>query len=420
VDTVALTGLRGLAALHVALGHYSSFSVLGLDLIGGASMSFFYLLSGFVMTLGYASAPPSAATWEGRATADAAPGAVILDQRRFWKNRFARLFPMYLLTNAAGLALQVFWYWQSSAWPGIGPLLANFALVVLGLNMWLYPLNAWIGLPEHQVMLPFNLVSWTVQTMSFFYLVFPALLPWLHGVRRRQAAIRLLFCLQSFTFMSVLLMGSLWVENDGWAYWTARAWPFGRLPVFVMGCLAALERAHGDEAAQGTCCCPRRRRAAGGEQPDAAAWSRRATLLGTTYLCVLAAGAASMRAVVACMDSSPTGIMSGTKAFVLIRGACEAFVPLLFVDLITALTRCGSEGAAARLCRWAPVQKFGDLSMTVYLVHLLVLTGLMSVCLKGMASAPLWLCGVSLLLSVLLGWLLANYFEAPCRRRLRG
>jgi hypothetical protein len=40
VDTSALTGVRGLAALHVALGHMFSFSTLRLDLIGGAAMPF--------------------------------------------------------------------------------------------------------------------------------------------------------------------------------------------------------------------------------------------------------------------------------------------------------------------------------------------------------------------------------------------
>eukprot|EP01052_Picozoa_sp_SAG31_P047706 SAG31_NODE_9669_length_1243_cov_4.789336_2_plen_78_part_01 len=46
VDTAALTGLRGLAALHVALGHYTSMSDLNLNLCGGVAMPFFYLLSG--------------------------------------------------------------------------------------------------------------------------------------------------------------------------------------------------------------------------------------------------------------------------------------------------------------------------------------------------------------------------------------
>ena len=34
-----------------------------------------------------------------------------------------------------------------------------------------------------------------------------------------------------------------------------------------------------------------------------------------------------------------------------IRGFAEACVPLLFVDLITSLTRCGDKGWAAKLCQ---------------------------------------------------------------------
>ena len=40
VDTSALTGVRGLAAMHVAVGHMFSFSTLRLDLIGGAASEF--------------------------------------------------------------------------------------------------------------------------------------------------------------------------------------------------------------------------------------------------------------------------------------------------------------------------------------------------------------------------------------------
>ena len=54
IDTVALNGLRGIVAMHIALGHYSGFG-LGIDLIGGASLPLFYLLSGYIMTIGYGS-----------------------------------------------------------------------------------------------------------------------------------------------------------------------------------------------------------------------------------------------------------------------------------------------------------------------------------------------------------------------------
>ena len=54
IDTKALTGLRGVVALHIAIGHYSG-DGLGVDLVGGASLPLFYILSGYIMTIGYAS-----------------------------------------------------------------------------------------------------------------------------------------------------------------------------------------------------------------------------------------------------------------------------------------------------------------------------------------------------------------------------
>jgi hypothetical protein len=55
-DTSALDGLRGFAALHVAISHYIGFSSIGFDLCGGQAMGLFYILSGFVMYVGYAQA----------------------------------------------------------------------------------------------------------------------------------------------------------------------------------------------------------------------------------------------------------------------------------------------------------------------------------------------------------------------------
>ena len=54
IDTKALTGLRGIVALHIAISHYSGFG-LGVDLLGGPSLALFYILSGYIMTIGYAS-----------------------------------------------------------------------------------------------------------------------------------------------------------------------------------------------------------------------------------------------------------------------------------------------------------------------------------------------------------------------------
>eukprot|EP01043_Picozoa_sp_COSAG02_P043297 COSAG02_NODE_3760_length_6272_cov_13.055565_2_plen_478_part_00 len=89
VDTSALTGLRGVAAMHVALGHHFQNSDFKMDLYGGAAMPFFYLLSGYVMAIAYGSKqialPGDLSGQHGE----------VFDLRKFWRNRFAReLFPL--------------------------------------------------------------------------------------------------------------------------------------------------------------------------------------------------------------------------------------------------------------------------------------------------------------------------------------
>ena len=72
LNTDAVDGLRALAVMHIVLGHHSIYTGYlgdartdedgheerysrGLDLVGGASMALFYIISGFVMMLGYGS-----------------------------------------------------------------------------------------------------------------------------------------------------------------------------------------------------------------------------------------------------------------------------------------------------------------------------------------------------------------------------
>jgi len=99
----------------------------------------------------------------------------------------------------------------------------------------------------------------------------------------------------------------------------------------------------------------------------------------------------------------------------------EAFAPLLFLDLINALTRCGEEGVVAKFCRCRPMQEFGEVSMTFYLTHLLVLHFVAKLAVSSLDSSllPLWLFPVCFFTSIFVGWFLAHYFEAPWKL-LRG
>ena len=82
----ALTGLRCFAAINIVLFHFSNphwFGCLAPVVNAGyASVSYFILLSGFVLAYNYSA----------RARAGE------LDTIRFWKARFTRLYPIYLLS----------------------------------------------------------------------------------------------------------------------------------------------------------------------------------------------------------------------------------------------------------------------------------------------------------------------------------
>jgi peptidoglycan/LPS O-acetylase OafA/YrhL len=82
----ALTGLRTFAAINIVLFHFSNPNWFGwlapVVNAGFASVSFFILLSGFVLAYNYA----------GRAR----EGELV--KSRFWEARFTRLYPVYLLS----------------------------------------------------------------------------------------------------------------------------------------------------------------------------------------------------------------------------------------------------------------------------------------------------------------------------------
>src|SRR5580698_8894642 len=82
----ALTGLRCFAAINIVFFHFSNPNWFGFMApvvnAGYASVSFFILLSGYVMAYNYAS--------KARAGE--------LDSVRFYEARFTRLYPIYLLS----------------------------------------------------------------------------------------------------------------------------------------------------------------------------------------------------------------------------------------------------------------------------------------------------------------------------------
>jgi peptidoglycan/LPS O-acetylase OafA/YrhL len=147
----ALTGLRSFAAVNIVLFHFSNplwFGVLAPVVNAGyASVSFFILLSGYVLAYNYAA----------RARAGQ------LDTVRFYKARFTRLYPIYLLS----LLL---------AWRNVAGEYASHTHAMFWAGMVLTPLLLQGWVPEIATFL--NTPAWTMSAESFYYLLFPWLARW--------------------------------------------------------------------------------------------------------------------------------------------------------------------------------------------------------------------------------------------------
>ena len=218
----ALTSLRFFAALHVVFFHFLAFKIVSseswlgqISSIGYVGVSFFFVLSGFILVYTYA----------GRDTA----------ARDFWRARFARIYPAFafslLLTGPffffATLMLNVpFFAWFST----------HLKLVVLLVP---FLLQAWVPLAA----LAWNSVAWSLSDEAFFYLLFPFLkkrflkisLPRLAGLAlvcwAVSVAMSWTYVLRNPDHLQVInadVLNAFWLN-------VVKFHPFARLPEFLLG-----------------------------------------------------------------------------------------------------------------------------------------------------------------------------------------
>jgi peptidoglycan/LPS O-acetylase OafA/YrhL len=147
----ALTGLRFPLALAVLLFHYGSepakmayFPIAGIVGSGFAAVSAFFVLSGFILSYTYADDS----------------GALRGSRWAFWSARFARVYPIYLLSLVliyqAYLMTEVHGVWSI--------LISTVSSLTLT--------QAWIP----SAALSINSAGWSLSVEAFLYLCFPALL----------------------------------------------------------------------------------------------------------------------------------------------------------------------------------------------------------------------------------------------------
>jgi peptidoglycan/LPS O-acetylase OafA/YrhL len=230
----ALTSVRFFAALWVALFHmqvmkafnFSFAPMHALASIGYSGVSFFFVLSGFILVY----------TYEGRATT----------LRTFWRSRFARIYPALafamLLTgpgffyccvqirNHNPMFVIPEWTWA-----------ANHMWLSAGLSVTL--LEGWIP----QTALAWNMPNWSLSVEALFYFLFPFLLPRMTRMTRRQLVcivpagwLFAVVCAVAYMHFNPDGAAEISTKTIGWWINAIKFHPLMRLPEFLMGMAAGL------------------------------------------------------------------------------------------------------------------------------------------------------------------------------------
>jgi len=215
----SLTGLRFLAAAMVFVFHGATTFVFadqkaGLDYLFGVSgfgaigVSFFFVLSGFVLT------------WSAR------EGDTTL---RFWRRRFLKIFPNHAVTFVAAVVLVA----VAGQTMGLWETVSSFFLV-----------QGWV--PQYSFLNGGNPVSWSLSAEALFYLAFPLLIVaakrinpnrlwyWAAGLMAATVAVPA-FSLNVLPSTPVFPWGpASWVQ-----IWFVSYFPLTRMLEFALGILLA-------------------------------------------------------------------------------------------------------------------------------------------------------------------------------------
>lgn len=349
----SLTGMRFFAALLVVLAHAGgtfigedSSIVLGMGALG---VSFFYLLSGFVLTWSWKPDQPKGT---------------------FYRNRFARIYPLHLLTLTAG-AILVFISGPATPWLGLIPSL----LLV----------QSWI--PASEFYFAFNGPSWSLACEVFFYACFPFLVVLLNRLGRRRLMHFML------ALYAVVVLVTLWTHlaiGGDLSFWMLYINPSYRIWEFAIGiCIALLIR--------------------GGWQPR---FSLRSSLLIT---CAMLAAAATLNIII----NTNQPFFDRFSVQTLPLDLASLILVPCFGYVIAAAATTDIEDRPSRF-RHRIVVRLGEWSFALYMSHLLLMY---VVRLFLPDELPLWLsipvASAVVSVAVCLSALLFTYVERPWEAKLR-
>jgi peptidoglycan/LPS O-acetylase OafA/YrhL len=200
----ALTSFRFFAALMVFLFHVEIFSKYQLGYIG---VSFFFILSGFILTYNYSSKLRS------------------LDRtniKKFYIARLTKIYPIHLITFILAIPYYFFIPLKHDPILYIFQGLTNLLLI-----------HSWIPFGN----ISFNGVSWSLSDEMFFYLIFPLVIIFLQKFKTRK---RVLISTLVSIYVLLLFVLLLMPINNNFAIWFAYYFPLTRSLEFGVGILLGL------------------------------------------------------------------------------------------------------------------------------------------------------------------------------------
>ncbi len=211
----ALTSIRAFAALYVGLYHmvrpFSLWGPLATFVSAGyTGVSFFFLLSGFILTYTHGL------------EYEADKG----NAKRFWVARFARIYPVYLLVALL------------SAYTSRSQFHPRFHILAYVAD--LFMLQSW----SIRMVSFFNVVAWSLSVEAFFYFVFPFVAGRMRPQTLRSGVLTLCGC---YALVLAVACTGLLVDPEGAWFETTRVsgghsfvfamrrYPILQLPEFLCG-----------------------------------------------------------------------------------------------------------------------------------------------------------------------------------------
>lgn len=201
-----LTSFRFFAALLVFVWHLPLLSILSRYQLGYLGVSFFYLLSGFILTHVYASKINK---------------LISMQTFNFLIARFAKIYPVHILTMLIAIPIAIHFNYYQTSYQWISVFMTNLLLI----QSWFQDPLIHFGL---------NGLAWSISVEIFFYVCLPFVLLIMHKKNRYFKSAKILAYIIIFWILAYIFLYNQNARLNEWQYYIL---PIARIPEFITGVL---------------------------------------------------------------------------------------------------------------------------------------------------------------------------------------